>query len=136
MAQLKTQDTRQEGFFGQVRMIGSLIILMWSIEIFDRLVPTVQLQAYGIRPRDLDGLAGILSAPFLHGGWGHLLANTAPFFVLGLLVAIRGRAEFLKITFMIILVAGAATWVFARPPNHIASSPSSSRCSSVSFMAG
>ena len=40
----------------------------------------------GIEPRTWSGLDGILWAPLLHGGFGHLVANTIPFLVLGAFV--------------------------------------------------
>jgi hypothetical protein len=30
----------------------------------------------GIEPREIEGLTGIPLAPFLHGGFGHLIGNT------------------------------------------------------------
>ena len=49
------------------------------------------LSSDGIYPRSLSGLPGIISAPFLHAGFGHLLGNTIPFVVLGSSSARRAR---------------------------------------------
>ena len=44
-----------------------------------------------MQPRESgEGLLGILFAPFLHGGWGHLAANTGPLLVLGFLTLAPG----------------------------------------------
>ena len=53
------------------------------------------LNALGISPRNLIGLRGILFAPFLHGGFYHLISNTVPFVVLGWLVMIRNTKDFM-----------------------------------------
>ncbi|MGH8121720.1 MAG: hypothetical protein ACREPT_03010, partial [Rudaea sp.] len=43
------------------------------------------MDALGIRPRDPHGLIGILTAPFVHASFEHLMSNTLP---LGLLAAL------------------------------------------------
>jgi len=55
---------------------------MWISEVVDLILP-LDLDAFGIRPRELDHLSGIVLAPFLHLGFGHLVANTTTLLVLG-----------------------------------------------------
>ncbi|MEA2641310.1 MAG: hypothetical protein QOF51_2704 [Chloroflexota bacterium] len=81
------------------------------------------LLAYGIRPRTLIGLWGILFAPFLHANLAHLVANTVPFLVLGWLVALRGQREFLVVTFTVMVLGGGSVWLLGRPfSDHIGAS--------------
>ena len=48
-----------------------MIAVMWVVEVVD--VPLDgRLDRFGIRPRQVDGLDGIVLAPFLHLGFGHL----------------------------------------------------------------
>ena len=47
------------------------VVLLWLIELADVLLPA-RLDQEGVRPREEDGLWGILFAPLLHAGWGHL----------------------------------------------------------------
>ena len=49
-----------------------------------------RLDNFGIQAQELDGLPGIIAAPFLHAGWDHLISNSVPFFVLGFLVLLGG----------------------------------------------
>ena len=63
---------------------------MWAVEVVD-VVADHQLDQYGIEARDVDGLDGIVTAPFLHVGFAHLLANTIPFVIMGLRDRARGR---------------------------------------------
>lgn len=105
--------------FGLV--VGSLA-LMWVVEIIDTIALDDRLQGGGIHPRALDGIDGILWAPFLHAGWGHLISNTIPFLVLGGLVAVRGMRNWLHVTGAIVLFGGAATWLLARGGNHVGAS--------------
>ena len=87
------------------------IALLWVIEVIDRLFFGGSLDYLGIRPRQLIGLRGILFAPFLHGGFNHLLANSGPLLVLGLLVLLRHKRSFLLISILIILISGLGTWL-------------------------
>lgn len=88
-----------------------MVMLMWALEIADQ-VGGLGLDAYGIHPRDPDSLTGVATAPFLHGGFGHLLGNTVPFVILGAVIAIGGLVRVLAATVIIALVAGLGTWLF------------------------
>ena len=102
--------------------IAGWVALVWAIEIVDTAILGDRLQAQGIQPRTTRGLDGILWSPFLHAGFGHVLSNTAPFAILGGLVALRGRTHWLWITATSIVVGGALTWLFAGSGNHVGSS--------------
>ncbi|SEE77465.1 rhomboid family intramembrane serine protease [Jiangella alba] len=98
-----------------------LVLLMWAGEIVDSL-PGVDLDQYGIRPHDAEGLVGVVTAPFLHGGFGHLIANTGAFLVLGCLIAMTTQ-RFWPVTIGVALVGGFATWLAASPNSvHIGAS--------------
>ncbi|HLV71783.1 MAG TPA: rhomboid family intramembrane serine protease [Vulgatibacteraceae bacterium] len=88
-----------------------LVLVMWAQEIVDSL-PNVDLDQYGIRPRTDEGLVGIAAAPFLHGGFDHLMANTGAFLVLGVLIAVTTR-RFWWVTVGVAVLGGFATWLVA-----------------------
>ena len=92
---------------------------LWLIEVLDVLIFDNGLDRQGIVPRTWSGLDGVLWAPFLHGGFGHLLANTLPLLVLGGFVALDGMRRWISVTAFVIVVGGLATWLFARPAVHI-----------------
>jgi len=81
-----------------------------------------QLNAWGIFPRSVYGLAGIPLAPFLHGGFGHVISNSIPFLVLGGLIAFRGRQVLLRVSFIVIGVGGSGVWLLGRSAVHIGAS--------------
>ena len=70
------------------KFLGSLIIpliivaLMWLVKIIEASYG-VRLSRWGVVPHTASGLFGILTLPFLHGSWEHLLSNTVPILVLG-----------------------------------------------------
>ncbi len=103
-------------------VLVGLLILMWAIEISDTSVFNNWFQSGGIHPRRLDGLDGILWAPLLHGGWGHIASNSIPWLVLGGLVSVRGWSYWLTVTAICIIGGGFGTWALAGGTNHIGAS--------------
>ncbi len=99
------------------------VTIFWAIEILDFFVFKGSLDRYGIQPHEVIGLRGILFAPFLHGGFGHLMANTIPFIILGWLTMIQETKDFYIVSFLSALVGGMGVWVFGAPGSiHIGAS--------------
>lgn len=99
-------------------VLMACVALAWAMELGDALVPGRWLDSNGIVPRTWDGLRGIVFAPLLHGGFGHLIANTVPFLVLGFLVLLRGLGTFVGVSLLIMLLGGLGVWLLA-PGNTI-----------------
>ena len=99
----------------QVIVLGGFIAFIWALEILDLLFLGGALNAYGIRPRSIIGLRGILFAPFLHGGLAHLIANTVPFLTFGWLIMLRETSDFFVVTAVTMLTSGLGVWVFGSP---------------------
>jgi membrane associated rhomboid family serine protease len=87
---------------------------MWVAEIVD-VAAGHRLDAYGIHPRDVEGLPEIVSAPFLHVGFGHLISNTVPFAIMGAAIALGGLARVAIVTIIVGFVSGLGTWLIASP---------------------
>ena len=102
-------DTRRSGLV----VVAALVALMWLSEAVDAVVGG--LDAQGIAPRSVDGLSGVVLAPFLHVGFGHLVSNTVPFLVMGALIALSGLRRVLVVTAVVALVSGLGTWLVAPP---------------------
>ncbi len=96
-------------------VLGSLLALLWLIELADQLFWHEGLDFLGIEPRTMAGLRHILFAPFLHKGFSHLLANTLPFLMLGWFVMLRGVGEFFLVSLISALVSGIGIWIFGMP---------------------
>lgn len=96
---------------GVVLVLG-MAALMWVLEVVDLLTHHA-LDAIGIVPRTAVGLIGVVVAPFLHFGFGHLAANTVPFVVLGVVVAAGGAARVLTVTALAALVSGLGVWLLS-----------------------
>jgi membrane associated rhomboid family serine protease len=93
-------------------ILGGFITCIWLLEFVDLFIFRNALNLYGIRPRTISGLWGILFAPFLHGGLGHLMANTIPFLVLGWFVMLREISDFFLVSLITMLASGLGVWLF------------------------
>lgn len=103
-------------------ILGTLLAIFWVVEGVDWILGG-WLDRFGIIPRTTVGLRGILLAPFLHGGWAHLMANSVPFAVLGWLVLLRGAGRFWTVSAIAMLVGGLGTWLTGAPGSvHIGAS--------------
>ncbi|HEX2125247.1 MAG TPA: rhomboid family intramembrane serine protease [Thermoleophilaceae bacterium] len=100
-----------------IRIVIALVAVMWVLEVVDVALDH-RLDRYGIEPRDPDGLDGVLTAPFLHVGFAHLIGNTIPFVVMGVVIAFEGPLRLLGVTAIAALASGLGTWVVA-PENSI-----------------
>ena len=103
-------------------LLFGLLGIMWAVELLD-LLSFFHLDRFGIRPRSASGLIGIVCAPFLHDGFGHLLVNTIPFVALGGMVLLGGIRTFWRVTVFVTLFGGLGVWLFAgKFTNHIGAS--------------
>lgn len=94
---------------------------LWVFNIVNWLTGS-KLNVFGIYPRRLRGLAGILFSPFIHQNFNHLFFNSIPLFALGLFILAQGLHIFLQVTLLVVLLGGFGVWLFARPAIHIGAS--------------
>ncbi|MBJ7536525.1 rhomboid family intramembrane serine protease [Marinomonas transparens] len=89
------------------------VIAIWIVFFIDAILLGVNLNQFGIRPRTLDALLGILFSPFLHAGLYHIISNTIPLLVLGsLLGASVGRRKLRYIMILGAIGSGVGVWCF------------------------
>ncbi|MET0315448.1 MAG: rhomboid family intramembrane serine protease [Rhodococcus fascians] len=105
-----TEPGRKPLWITALTLIVSFTLLLYAIEMLDTVL-NHRLDGAGVEPREADGLWGILFAPLLHYGWGHLLANTVPMLVLGFLSLMAGIARGIAATAIVWVVGGFGTWL-------------------------
>lgn len=98
-----------------------LLGIIWLFFFIDW-IPGIQLGIYGLYPRHLDGIIGIIMAPLIHSGWDHLLSNTPPILFLVGLIFFFYRPIALQVLIFIWLGTGMLVWIFGRPVYHIGAS--------------
>ncbi len=93
----------------------TVLSLMWLVK-FVQLISGASFAHFGLKPREIRGLVGVLTAPFIHSSedWNHILSNSIPIVVLIFLIYITYHKIANKVLFTIWLMTGLWTWVFAR----------------------
>ena len=66
-------------------IVGGFVALLWLVFMVDGLLG-LDLYRYGVYPRRIDGLAGVLFGPLIHSSFSHIFSNTLPILVLGIAV--------------------------------------------------
>jgi membrane associated rhomboid family serine protease len=89
----------------------SCVALLWGIYVIGLVLP-LDLRNWGIHPREVHGLYGLLFAPFLHNGIRHLLANSLALVIL-LTISLMYSRKLTAIAILIMALAGGgAIWLF------------------------
>lgn len=96
-----------------LHLVAVLVAIMWVSEIADTIAGG-RLDRLGIEPRDADGLTGVVLSPFLHAGFGHLIANTIPFAAMAAAVALSGVVRLVQVLAIVTFISGAGVWLLAR----------------------
>ena len=101
----RTQQQRE----GLVVLAG-MMLLMWLVEAINSLDAN-HLDGDGIISRNVSHFWGILTSPFIHASFQHLLDNTVPLVFLGAIIALHGARRLLLVTGFIIVIGGLGTWI-------------------------
>ena len=110
-----------------ISILGSAIVpfrmvfIMWllfSIEFYFH----VEISKFGIIPRQLWGLPGIILAPFFHVNIIHILSNTFPFVILSAMLFYFYDSIAKAVFFRCYIFTNILVWCFARELNHIGAS--------------
>ncbi|WP_052462760.1 rhomboid family intramembrane serine protease [Nigerium massiliense] len=87
---------------------------MWVLEIVDVLTGH-RLDGLGIQPRVISELPQIFTAPLLHFGWAHLISNSIPFLVLGVIILLGGLRHWVVATLASVIGSGLLVWLISPP---------------------
>jgi membrane associated rhomboid family serine protease len=114
-------DRASGNFKLAVRLAVGFVALLWLIQLLDSALD-VAPEGFGVRPRQLAGLVGILFAPLVHAGFAHLFSNSLALIVAGTAMLYLYPQSSLRVLPAIYLGPGAAVWLFARDSSHLGAS--------------
>lgn len=114
----------EQSIFETLKLSGARLcvfgVALWLVFITDWILP-IDFNQWGILPRSMHGIWGILFSPFLHADLGHLLSNFIPLMILlGILLVTQRDGWW--IVFQIVLLGGLLLWIFGRSAMHIGAS--------------
>ena len=98
-----------------------VLIIIWSVKIFE-IVFDYDFTEYGVLPRKLNGLTGILFSPLIHSDVNHLLSNSLPVIILCLLIFNFYSQIAKKILIYLYFISGLWLWCIGRESFHIGAS--------------
>jgi membrane associated rhomboid family serine protease len=99
----------------------AFVALLWVIQLSNWGLD-LDLERFGVRPRQLNGLPGILLAPLVHSGFTHLIANSLPLAVLGTAMLHLYPKSALRVLPAVYLGPGIAVWLLGRSSIHVGAS--------------
>jgi membrane associated rhomboid family serine protease len=109
---LRKTKTQQQG----LKLMGAMVALMWVVEVINT-IDSNHLDYDGLYARSISRFWGILTSPFIHASFAHLIDNTIPFVFLGTIIALHGARRLALITGFIIVIGGLGTWLIS-PGGH------------------
>lgn len=113
---------RQLKFTPDVLAYPLLFVLLLWIVFWIEVRFDVNFNYLGVYPQTIEGLRGVLFAPFIHSGIEHLFNNSVPLMVLTMALFYFYRSIRWKVLLYGALLTGILTWVIGRPAIHIGAS--------------
>ena len=114
-------DKTTRHLISSLKFSTTLTLAMWVVHIYQYATGSTMAH-WGIYPREFDGLIGVITAPFIHGSWEHLISNSVPLFVTSTIIYFFYKRVALSSFVLIYILTGAAVWIFGRSVYHIGAS--------------
>ena len=109
-------------FLARLSMLAAFIGVLWVVQTINWATGYGLNRAFGLIPREIEGLDGIAGMPLLHGNFAHLVSNTPPLLVMGALLAATATRALIAVNAIIVGLGGALVWLFASTAIHIGAS--------------
>jgi membrane associated rhomboid family serine protease len=97
------------------------VLLIWLVFWFE-IRFGYDFNNFGVKPRDVTGLRGVIFSPFIHSNIKHLFNNTIPLFILSMALFYFYKGISWRVLIVGLLLTGFLTWIIGRPANHIGAS--------------
>lgn len=105
--------TPKQHFISSVKFPFFVLVAIWLVHLVKATI-WPSLYMYGIYPREIIGMRGIFLSPFIHGDIGHLISNSAPLFLMMVMILYFYRTVAMRSFLMIYFLSGLSVWLFAR----------------------
>lgn len=104
-------------FFWPSTFIALIVLIKLLEEYFD-----CRFINYGVLPKSISGLKGVLFSAFIHADWKHLFNNSVPMFVLMSSLIHFYRSISREVFLWLWFISGLLLWVIGRPNFHVGAS--------------
>ena len=106
-------------FKNHMLLLPMLFVLVLWLVFWVEVRWDISFNRWGVLPRDLIGLRGVLFSPFIHGDASHLWHNTLPLFILSAALLYFYEAASTRVLVIGFFATGLATWCIGRTSYHI-----------------
>lgn len=110
------------GLRGRLWSLGVFVAALWAIQVLNWVTGYGLNSIFGLIPRQVAGLDGVVGMPLLHGSFAHLVSNTPPMIVMGALLAATASRALFAVNAVIVLLGGGLVWLFGASAIHIGAS--------------
>ena len=111
----------KKGLHKTIKLPIIFVLIIWAVKIVECFFD-LNIYTFGVFPREIIGLRGILFAPFIHNDFTHLLNNSIPILVLGSLCVFFYKNLSFEIFMWLFFISGILLWGIGRPNYHIGAS--------------
>lgn len=118
---IRTTQVSTGNFRRSLLLAVLFTVVIWLIWISAELCQHDLLQ-YGVFPGQYDALAGVLTAPLVHGSLSHLVSNSLPLLVMLTILFYIYPKSSLIVLITLYIGSGLIVWLIARPAWHIGAS--------------
>ena len=113
----------------------TFIFLMWLVKLIE-IQFDLSFIKFGVFPKQISGLKGIIFSPFIHKDFTHLFNNSYPIIILGSLLFTSYKDIASKIFLWLFFISGFWLWVIGRESFHIGASGVIYALASFLFVSG
>lgn len=117
-----TNRNHMSTFLRRATALFAFLALLWVVQVVNWITGYSLNPTFGLIPRYLSGLDGVIAMPFLHGSFAQLMANTPPLLVMGGLLVATTTQALLPVNAIAIGLGGALVWLFGSSAIHIGAS--------------
>ncbi len=103
-------------------MLSGFVGALWIIQVFNWVTGYGLNTAFGLIPRQVSGLDGVVGMSLLHGSFAHLAANTPPLLLLGALLSVTTTRALVAMNALVVGLGGTLVWLFGSSAIHIGAS--------------
>jgi len=111
----------QHNFRLALKIALTLTAFLWLILFLDYFLG-LELARFGLRPGNLRGLIGLLTAPLLHSGVEHMFSNTLPLIISMTAILYLYPRSSVRVIPIIWIGSGMLAWIIGRPSLHFGAS--------------